>query len=136
VTLRPGAMPPTSLLIERSAYSPELINRTLREWPRWTSLAEGLATSLPDAHRQPKGGIPDKRRAADRVADIERAIACCLRDGSLELQAVHCVQEGLGLGAVAVRFRVRREKVWKAYTGATQDMARALGWQEPDDQLA
>lgn len=123
-------MPPTSLLIERGPYSPALINATLREWPRWTSLAEGLATSLPDAHRQPKGGIPDKRRAADRVADIERAIAVCLRDGSLERRAVGAVQQGHTLSRVAERLRLRKDHVLKAYDTACQRMARQLGWDD------
>lgn len=121
------------MTIERSPYTPSVIDSTLREWPKWVSLAEGLSSSLPDAHRHPEGGTPDPLRHADRVADVSKAITWCLREGSLELRCVRQVQAGGSLSLVALGLQVRKDNVLKAYRTATEAMARYLGW-EPEGE--
>lgn len=119
---------------EPSYYSPTRIDHILREWPRYQSDAEGCRTSVPDAHRHGKGQRHDALRAADIVADIERAIAICLRQWSLEWNAVDHVQRGYSLSQVAATLRLRKDDVLHAYDAATTRMAGYLGWvEEPTD---
>lgn len=118
---------------ESSFYSPELIDRTLRDWEKWSSLAEGLDSSLPDAHRSAKGKRHDSLIHADRCADIERAIVLCLVQWSLEWNVVDHRRRGFTFLAMANAMHLSKTTVHEGYWAGVRKMATFLGWEEPDE---
>lgn len=112
---------------ETSPYTPSLIDSTLRSWDKWASLAEGIGTSVPDAHRSSKGKRYDPLTHADRRADIERAMAT-LQVDSLGLRVVDKVRYGYSVSRIALVFGVRKQDALNAYDQACKYMASYLGW--------
>lgn len=113
---------------DQHAYTPESIDRTLRQWPRYQSLAEGVGSSVPDAHRHGKGTRYDPLQHADRCADIEMAIVMTLKLWSIEWCAVDYVRRGHSLTQIAAALHVRTADLREAYDAGCDRMARYLGW--------
>lgn len=126
----------------QSDYSPEIVDRWLRQWDLLNSLAESPRTSVHmlrfdhAEHQGPcntgpriHGGRPSDGLAWAIVkADIEGA-ARQLEAGSLERQVVLARIGGAGpLGHVATILRTRKADVCQAYQRATVLMAERLGW--------
>lgn len=123
-------------------YSPEMIDRWLRQWPLLCSLAETPATSRHhldsdhhksgpclDSVRSGSGGrIPDTLSWADVRADIQRAYAQ-LAIGSIERQVVwQRMTAGGNINMIAKRVGARQTIVRDAYASAVDRMAAYLGY--------
>lgn len=112
-------------------YTPERIDRILREWPRYESQAENCRSTLPDALRPAHGNRADPLVWADVRADVERAMVMSLRQWSLEWNTVDHVRRGYSLNTVATTLRLRKADVLAAYERACLQMATYLGWIAP-----
>lgn len=123
-------------------YSPELIDRWLRQWPLLCSLAETPATSrhhLDSEHRKDgpcldsvrsgSGGRgPDALSWADVRADLDRAYSQ-LAIGSIERQVVwQRMQEPGRLSVIASRMGARYSVVLESYHSAVARMSATLGY--------
>lgn len=123
-------------------YSPEMIDRWLRQWPLLCSLAETPATSRHhldsdhhksgpclDSVRSGSGGrIPDTLSWADVRADLHRAYAQ-LAIGSIERQVVwERMTNGGTLRAIAARKTSRYSVVLDSYHSAVARMSATLGY--------
>ena len=123
-------------------YSPELIDRWLRQWPLLCSLAETPATSRhhldSDHHkagpclegiRHGSGGrIPDSLSWADVRADLDRAYAQ-LAIGSVERRVIwERMHEPARLSVIAARMGARYSVVLDAYSSAIARMSATLGY--------
>lgn len=123
-------------------YSPEMIDRWLRQWPLLCSLAETPATSRHhldsdhhksgpclDSVRSGSGGrIPDTLSWADVRADIQRAYAQ-LERGSIERRVVwERMTAGGNINMIAKRVGARQTIVRDAYASAVDRMAAYLGY--------
>lgn len=129
------------ILVSDTYYSPELIDRWLRQWPLLCSLAETPATSrhhLDSDHRKhgpcldsvrsgSGGRIPDTLSWADVRADIHRAYAQ-LAIGSQERRVVfERIHHGGSLKSIAVRMHSRSSVARDSYVSAVGKMAAYLG---------
>lgn len=127
-------------------YSPELIDRWLRQWPLLCSLAETTATSRHhldsdhhkagpclDSVRSGSGGrIPDTLSWADVRADIQHAYAQ-LAIGSLERRVVwERMTRGGNINLIAKRMTARQTIVREAYAVAVARMSASLGYVAPE----
>lgn len=123
-------------------YSPELIDRWLRQWPLLCSLAETPGTSrhhLDSDHRKDGpcldsvrsgsgGRIPDTLSWADVRADIDRAYAQ-LAIGSIERRVIwERMHEPARLSVIAARMGARYSVVLESYHRAVERMAATLGY--------
>ena len=130
-------------------YTPELVDRWLREWELLRSLAETPASSAhllsPQCRHSDRAcangkpvGIKDVRnhgdpvRYADIKADLEQA-ADQLPPYSLEsLVVARRMSTGARLAEVARLCGTRYDDALHAYRGACKLMAKALGWVDVD----
>jgi hypothetical protein len=109
-----------------------MVDRTLRQWDRWCSLAEGVGSSVPDAHRSARGHRYDPLTHADRVADVEKAMVFALRQWSLEWNVVDHRRRGFTFLAMAQAMHLSKTTVHEGYWAAVRRMAAFLGWVEED----
>lgn len=131
-------------------YSPEIVDRWLRQWDLLESLAESPRTSVHmlrfnhAEHQGPcstgpriGGGRPSDGLAWAIVkADIEAA-AKALPIESLERQVVLARIAGAGpLGHIATILRYRKATVCEAYQRAIVMMAEQLGWVDDGQAIA
>jgi hypothetical protein len=128
-------------------YSPQIVDRWLREWELLTSLSETPATAAhllsSECRHSDKAcgsgkpvGIKSTRSHGDPVrycdikADLEQA-AAILPPYSLESQVVaRRMAESLPMIEIRARLGVDNNRLWAAYRAATKMMARSLGWEE------
>ena len=125
-------------------YSPELIDRWLRQWPLLCSLAETPAASRHhldsdhhksgpclDSVRSGSGGrVPDTLSWADVRADIQRAYAQ-LQVGSLERRVIwERMSQPAHMDVIARRIGARYSVVLDSYRGAIVKMSLTLGYVE------
>lgn len=126
-------------------YTPQLIDRWLREWELLCSLSESPSSSAhllsPECRHSEKAcsngrpvGIKSVRNHGDPVrycdikADLEQA-AEQLPPHSLESQVVaRRMAECLPMIEIRARLGVDHNRLWAAYRAATKMMARSLGW--------
>ena len=123
-------------------YSPEMIDRWLRQWPLLCSLAETPATSRHhldsdhhkdgpclDSVRSGSGGrIPDTLSWADVRADLQRAYAQ-LERGSTERRVVwERMTQPAALDTLARRIGARASIVRESYRVACVRMSLTLGY--------
>lgn len=111
-------------------YTPERVDRILRNWPRYQAAAEGLRSSLPDSLRPARGKRSDRLGGADIVADVERALALAVRPHTLEYAVLIFVMRGNSLTQIAFYVTRRKREVLEAYDGGVRALANALGWRE------
>lgn len=126
-------------------YTPERIDRWLREWPLLQSLAETPRSSrhylthehgthkgpcTEDAHFEQRGNAyhGDDLDYADIQADIERAWIHLRGRWSIYFQVVEWRMRGKTLAEIAEGFCIRKEVACQAYACAKAEMARHLGW--------
>src|SRR4051794_10007409 len=114
--------------MEPSTWTPHLVDTTLRQWDRWRSLAEGVGSSVPDAHRSAKGKRYDPLTHADRCADVDKALRAVVEFRSLEWRILLLVRAGHPLGRVALHLHLRKADTLSSYDDACERMARYLGW--------
>lgn len=126
-------------------YSPELIDRWLRQWPLLCLLAETPATSRHhldsdhhksgpclDSVRTGSGGrIPDRLSWADVRADIQHAYAQ-LQIGSLERRVIwERMTQPANMDTIARRIGCRYGVALESYRAATVKMSATLGYVAP-----
>lgn len=109
-------------------YSPERIDQILRQWPAFTSRAENLHSTLPEALRPTKGRTSDPLRSADTCADIAQAMVACLSVGGAGWRAVEARRWGWTFGMMAIRYHVTKQSIHESYWLALKQMAAFLGW--------
>lgn len=128
-------------------YTPQLIDRWLREWELLCSLSESPSSSAhllsPECRHSDKAcsngrpvGIKSVRNHGDPVrycdlkADLEQA-AGTLPPYSLESQVVaRRISSGAWIDRIAVELHTRQDNVRSAYRAACKMMAKSLGWVE------
>lgn len=129
-------------LVSDTYYSPERIDRWLRQWPLLCSLAETPNTSrhhLDSEHHKPGpcldgirhgsgGRIPDTLSWADVRADLDRAYAQ-LAIGSIERRVVwERMHRPASLDNIARRMTARASIVRESYRSACVRMSLYLGY--------
>lgn len=130
-------------------YSPQVIDRWLREWDLLISLSETPATSahlLSSQCRHSEVGcssgkpvgikstrnVGDPVRYVDLLADI-RGAAKLLPAHSLESQVVaKRISTGAWIDQIAAMLNMRADRVRSAYRSACKLMAQSLGWVDVD----
>ena len=130
------------ILVSDTYYSPELIDRWLRQWPLLCSLAETPVTSRHhldsdhhksgpclDSVRTGSGGrIPDTLSLADVRADVQMAYAQ-LQIGSIERRVIwERMHRPASLDNIARRLGSRATVVRESYHSAVARMSAALGY--------
>lgn len=132
-------------------YTPELVDRWLRQWEFLRSLAESPSTSAHLLSSECRGsdkacsnGRPvgiknirnhsDPMHYADLLADLQTA-AEMLPPYSLESQVVaRRIATGKPMAEIRAQLGKGQTEVWSAYRSACKLMAKALGW--VDEQQA
>ena len=129
-------------LVSDDYYSPDAVDRWLRQWDLLCSLAETPATSRHhldsdhhkdgpclDSIRSGSGGrIPDTLSWADVRADLQRAYAQ-LAIGSIERQVIwERMHRPANLDVIARRMGSRYSVVLESYRAATVKMSVTLGY--------
>lgn len=124
-------------------YTPDKVDRILRNWEHYTAVAEtpGTASQLLTPYREgptptrprtakQRGHHSDPLRGSDVVADIQRA-AKELPPG-LGADAVCYRMWGyISMSAIAIGLRRRGQDVRAAYKACCEQMAITLGWEPP-----
>lgn len=133
------------ILVSDTYYSPELIDRWLRQWPLLCSLAETPGTSRHhldsdhhkagpclDSVRSGSGGrVPDTLSWADVRADLDRAYMQ-LAVGSIERRVVYeRLHHGGNINMIAKRIGARSQIIRDSYASAIVKMSMTLGYAEP-----
>lgn len=119
-----------------SYYTPERIDRILRDWPAYESRAEHVASSWPDAHRPARGGgKSDTLVSADVCADIASAMVASLEVGSIEWKTIEYRRQGWTFGRMGSELHMAKQSAWERYQAALVKMATALGWREETPDL-
>lgn len=126
-------------------YSPQVVDRWLREWPMLEALAESptraahlLSSECRHSDKACGSGKPvgikstrhasDPMRYCDLLADI-RGAAELLPAHSLESQVVaKRISTGAWIDQIAAMLNVRADRVRSAYRSACKMMAQSLGW--------
>jgi hypothetical protein len=136
-------------LVSDDYYSPDAVDRWLRQWDLLCSLAETPATSRHhldsdhhkdgpclDSIRSGSGGrIPDALSWADVRADLQRAYAQ-LAIGSIERQVVwERMHRPASLDNIALRMRSRASIVRESYRSACVRMSVYLGYVPQPDEV-
>lgn len=136
------------ILVSDTYYSPELIDRWLRQWPLLCSLAETPGTSRHhldsdhhkagpclDSVRSGSGGrVPDTLSWADVRADLDRAYMQ-LAVGSIERRVVwERMHRPASLDNIARRITARASIVRESYRSACVKMSLSLGYVPAHDE--
>jgi hypothetical protein len=109
-------------------YTPETIDRILRNWPVYVSRSQHLGHANADAHRPAKGKRGDALRSADLTADVSKAMVAVLLIGGLEWRTVELRRHGHTFGQMASALHVGKQTVYDGYQIALVKMAGYLGW--------
>lgn len=130
-------------------YTPQAIDRFIREWEMLSSLSESPSTSAHllsgECRHSEKAcgsgkpvGIKSTRNHGDPVrycdikADLEQALSL-LPAHSLESQVVaRRISTGAWIDQIAAMLNVRADRVRSAYRSACKMMAQSLGWVDVD----
>lgn len=112
-------------------YTPERIDRILKEWPAYESQAQGYRASLPDALRPSHGPVVSGNVGACVLADVARAMLAVVEVDSLEWRVLEGRTRCLTFRAIADQLRIPKSTAHETYQRTVLRMAIFLGWEEP-----